>query len=270
MRLGRSRCASAAVAPGIAAQKHYDVALNGLAPDDVFLLIPAYDVARFQPLGFIVGVIHLRDKSRGKSYLVAVAGIAGSGSLGDNALRQFSRKSCRNAFPGIRTARNAHSLIDVSSARKRIAYRAAQAGGGTAERLDFRGVVMRFVFEHNQPLFHLTVIIHVHFHRAGVYLIAHIQIIQLTTRFEFFHRYGGYIHHTYVFIRAGRVVLFIQLFIFVQCYAQMRIVAVYLYIRKLCSKSGVAAMVGPISVYHFQLRKSGNSSFPLEVVAHEF
>ena len=250
VRLGRTRCAAAAVAAGIAAQKHYNVAFDGLAPYYIFLFVAAYNIACFQPFCFVIGVVHLRHKSRGKTYLVAVAGISRRRSLGYHALGKFAGQSCGNALSGVGAARHAHRLVDVCPARKRIAYGSAQTSGGSAERLYLRGVVMRFVFEHYQPLFRFAVVVHVYFHRAGVDFVAYVQIIQLAARFQLFYGNGGYIHHAHILIRTGSVELLEQLFILVQRDAQMRIVAAYLYISKFRSESGVAAMVRPVGVYY--------------------
>ena len=145
-------------------------------------------------------MIHLSYQTCGKSYLVAVAGVARSRSLCDNSLREFAFESSRYILRGVAASRNSHSLIYVCSARKRVSYRAAETSCRTAERLDFRRMVVSFVFEHNQPLLRLAVYVYVNLYRTSVDFVAHVEIVEFALFFEFLDGNGSYIHKTGIFV----------------------------------------------------------------------
>ena len=177
VRLGRTRGAAAAVAPRFAAEQDDDVARLRLFAVHHVALCPADDEARFQPLRLVAGIVHFVYDTRRKPDLVAVGRKSRRSRFGDDALRKFAGKGVLYLFARICRTRHAHRLIDIRPARKRIADSAAEAGGRSAERLYFGRVVVRFVLEHDEILFHLAVYLRIYADGAGVYLVGNIQIV---------------------------------------------------------------------------------------------
>ena len=122
-------------------------------------------------------MIYFMHQPRSQAYLIAVGGIARGRARGNLALGQLIGHSVLNGHAGIGRARYAHSLIDVTPPRKGIAYSSAQAGGRAAEGFYFSGMIMRFVFEHNQPFFFPSVYGRVYHYGAGVILVRNVQIV---------------------------------------------------------------------------------------------
>ena len=94
----------------------------------------------------------LAHMGSGEADLVAVAAVAGSGALGDDALRELALHGLAYGLVYVAGAGHAHGLIDVASSAQRVADCAAEAGGCAAEGFYFSGVVVCFVLEHQEPL----------------------------------------------------------------------------------------------------------------------
>ena len=73
--------------------------------------------------------------------------------------------------------------MDVGTAGERIADAPADAGGRAAEGLDLGGVVVRFVFEHQKPVLLLAVHHGGYMDRAGVDLLALVELGEQTADF---------------------------------------------------------------------------------------
>ena len=84
----------------------------------------------------------------------------------------------------------------IAASAARIA--AAQAGGRAAEGLDFRGMVVRFIFEEDQPLFRHRAVPVIHFHRnddgTGVDLVGLLHVLQLALLLQPAHGHQRKIH----------------------------------------------------------------------------
>ena len=120
----------------------------------------------------------------GKADLVAVGGIARGGGGGQFALGQLARQRLVHGGTGVAAAGDAHGLVDIGPAGERVADGAADAGGRAAEGLDLGGVVVGLVLEHEQPVLLLAVYIHGNVDRAGVDLLALIQVGQFAALFQ--------------------------------------------------------------------------------------
>lgn len=118
------------------------------------------------------------DLACGQTDLIAIGGVARGRSGHDFALWQFSGQRLVERGGRISGAGDAHRLIHIAASGEGIADGPADAGGRTAERLDLRGVVMRFVFEQEQPFLILTIDVDGGLHRAGVDLLGLIQVAQ--------------------------------------------------------------------------------------------
>jgi len=75
------------------------------------------------------------------------------GFLADLALGELAGDCFVVGCAGVGCAGDSHGLVDVGASGKGVANAAAEAGGGSAERFDFGGVIVGLVFELDQPLF---------------------------------------------------------------------------------------------------------------------
>ncbi|KAF5037033.1 hypothetical protein DSECCO2_568940 [anaerobic digester metagenome] len=183
VRLGRAGCAAATVAPGLAAEQQHNVTGLRLHAHDVFSRGGCNDRTHLHALGHIAGMVYLMDKAGRKADLVAIGGIARRRLCDNFTLRQLARHRLGNGLERIGGTRDAHGLINIASARERVANRAAQTGGSPAERLDLSRVVMRFVFKHQEPVFVTAVDVHLDFDRAGVDLLRLVKVGQQAALF---------------------------------------------------------------------------------------
>ena len=79
------------------------------------------------------------------------------------------------SFPGSvcetgTVACDAHCLVDVASARKRVANSAADAGSCATKRLNFGWVVVSLVLKEEEPVFICTVNVYLDFYGTGINL----------------------------------------------------------------------------------------------------
>ena len=169
--LGGARRAAAAVSPGFAAQKYNQIALLRFCAVYHIRFRTADHEARFKPFCPVTGVIDFLYLPRGKPYLVAVRREARRRGFGNYPLRKLALYRVFNGIGRVCATRNAHGLKHIRSARKRIAYRAAETSSRAAERFYFGRVVVRFVLEHYRVFLFFTVEHGVDFNRAGVYLV---------------------------------------------------------------------------------------------------
>ena len=80
-------------------------------------------------------------------------------------------------------------MVHIAAPGKRVADCAPKACRRTAERLDFRRVVVGFVFKHYKPFFGPAVYIHIHNYARRVYFLANFEIVELTVRTKATHTY---------------------------------------------------------------------------------
>ena len=177
--LGGTGGAADAVAAGTAAQQEDHVAGRGALATHGGGTDGAHHRADFHALGCVAFGIDFPHVGGGKTDLVAVAGIAGGGLLGDHPLRQLARDGFGHGSIDIAGAGHAHRLIHVGAPGERVADGAAEAGRRSAEGLDLGRMVMGFVLELEEPFLGLTVHIDIHEDAAGVVLLAHVQVVQL-------------------------------------------------------------------------------------------
>ncbi len=99
------------------------------------------------------------------------------------SLRELAWQGIIEGDARVGRASYAHGLVDIGPARKRVPDGAAQAGGCPAKRLDLGGVIMRLVFEHNQPGLFDSVYIGFYDYGAGIDLLGLVQVIQFSLSF---------------------------------------------------------------------------------------
>ena len=186
----------------------------------------------------------------GKANLVAVGGVAGGSGLGQLPLGQLAGDGVRHGDAGVAAAGEPHGLIDISPAGQGVPDAAADAGGGAAEGLDLRGVVVGLVLEHQQPVLLLAV------HRggdvdgAGVDLLALVDICEQAPLFQDLGPDSGHIHQC-LGTDSG-------LFLAVDLHPRGQIpligglggVVQDLHLVDVGGEGGVAAVVGPVGVHY--------------------
>ena len=182
--------------------------------------------------------------------LVAVGGVARRGRRRDLALGELALHRLGEGNRRVGRARHAHRLIDVAASRERVADRAAQTGGRAAERFDLGGVVVRLVFKHEQPVLLLAVHIHLDFHRAGVDLLALVEVGELPLRLERLRADHREVHQRHRLLFPG-IELVPQGEVFFK--ALFDVGGLDLHVFQVGEEGRVAAVVRPVGVDHADL-----------------
>ena len=186
--LRRTGRAADAVTARAAAEQDNDVARGGTLAHNVLGGRRGDDRAALKAFGNVALVVELGDMARGKADLVAVGRISRRRGLRQLALRELSGQGLGKGLSRVAAAGDAHRLMDISAAGERVADAAADAGSSTAEGLDLGGVVVRLVFEHQQPVLLLAVHLGGNVDRAGVDLLA---LVELGEKAAFLERLGA-------------------------------------------------------------------------------
>ena len=269
--LGRTSCAADAVPSGAAAQQNDHIPRNGALTADIIGGSRRNHRAAFQTLGDVALMVQLRHMAGGKADLVAVGGIARGGGLAQLPLRQLAGEGLVQRGTGITRTGHPHGLMDIGTAGQGVPDAAADAGGRAAEGLDLRGVVVGLIFEHQQPVLSLAV------HRggdvdgAGIDLLTLVQSRQQAPLFQDLCADGGNVHQG---LRPlGGLFLAVDL----HTGGQIPLVGglngrvMDLYMVDVGGEGGVAAVVGPIGVYHPDLGDGGVPPLVIpEIVLQEF
>ena len=251
VRFRRTGRAAAAVAPRAPAEQDHNVARHGALAHNMRGWRRADNRADFKALGRVAGMIDLGDMAGRQPDLVAVGAVPRGGRRDDFALRQLAGQRFGQRHGRVGRAGHAHRLIDVAAPGKRIADRPAQAGRRAAERLDLRRVVVRFVFEHEQPVLLLAVDVDLDFHGTGVDFLAFVQLAEQTLRPQRLRADHGQVHQRHRLVLAG-VKLCAQLLIFFKALADVRRLDAHIFnVRQKCR---MAAVVRPVGVDHADLR----------------
>ena len=273
MSLGGACSAAAAVASGSAAEKHDNVVGHGYLADNVLLGGSADYRADLHSLGDIALIVEFNYLTRGKTDLVAVGRVAVSRARGDLARGQLAVHCVLEGDSRIARAGYAHSLIYIGASRERIADRAAQTGSRAAEGFDFGGVVVGLILELNEPFLGFAVDRYGDLDRAGVNLVALVEVGDHALFLEGLHAHESHIHQRHdavgvlaVNLVAGRVVFLESV---LDDRAESRLFDLDL--AESCEEGGVAAVVRPVGVDYPEL---GNARVAVllvaEVVAAEF
>ena len=178
------------------------------------------------------------------------------GGGGDNlALWQFAGEGLVERFRGVGSAGDAHGLIDIGAAGKRVTDTAAETGGGATEGLNLSRVVVCLVFEVDEPLLLVAVDNDGHHDGAGVDLVAWLLVVKDAGLLETFGGEGSDIHQADELVIAASVLLLvIGQILFESTFKQWPVVSfVKLHILQLGGEGGVAAVVAPVGIEHTNL-----------------
>ena len=251
-----ARSTADAVATGSPAHQDYRVSGGRRAANHLVRRGGAHHRAAFQALGPVARVVHLANQGAGQAELVSVAGIALGGAPGDEVLGEFSGPgSSGGGEPRIAAAAHPQGLVHVHPSRKGIPNRAAEAGGGAAVRFDFRGMVVGFVLEREEPGAALTVDKGVHLQGAGVDFFAELPVIEAAPAPGLPGGDGGEVHEGSgpprpLGVLPGHVPL-------IQGVLDFPGPGSVFYVdgRQLGFKGGVATVVGPIGIENLEFRQ---------------
>ena len=266
--LGGTGGAAAAVAAGFAAEEHDDVARFWALADDVFSRRCSNHSSYFHALGFVARMVHFVDNAGGHADLVAVGRKALGSQGADFALWQLAFEGFLNWLAWVGCAGHAHALVHIAAAAERVTNGAAKAGGCTAERFDFRWVVVGFVLEHVDPWLFDAVDVNVGLDAAGVDFFAFVKIAHEAMFLEVFGGNGAEVHKgDWRPFFAVCVNIVTQGEVFVVHLLHSRVFDGY--IGDDGVEGGVTAVVGPVGVDHFQFGFGWIALFLDEVALQE-
>ena len=191
-----------------------------------------------------------------KADLVAVRAVAAGRLTDDLLLRKLPLKRLGLRTRRVCSAGHAHRLVDIGPSGERIADRAAKAGGSTAERLDFRRVIVRLIFKVDEPLLFLSVHIDGNDDRAGIDLVGLFLIIKLSFFFELLRTENGEIHQADELVAAPPVHLVVICEISLEgIFDRSAHIAIpELHVLKLRGEGRVAAVIRPVCIEDTDLR----------------
>ena len=252
MGLGRTGGTAAAVPTGAAAQENHHISGSRNFSTDILRRGCSNYSTNLHPLGSIAWMVNFVHNAGGQTNLVTVRGVTG-GSGGDNlSLGQLALNGLIHRLERICCAGDTHSTVHIGPAGQGVTDSAADTGGSTTEGLNFRGMVVGFVFEQQQPGLALPVHLHIDFHGTGVDFLALIQLGQLSMYLQVFYCNGSQIHQT---DGLGTPQLLADLQIMVKGLLEQ-----FIFKGNFVddgTKGGMPAMVRPIGINHTDFRNGG-------------
>ncbi len=259
-----------AVTAGTAAQQDDDIAGGGTLAADIVSRSGSNHSAALQTLGHVAVVVQLGDVAGSQADLVAVGRIACGSGLAQLTLGQLAGDGLAEGLPGVACAGDAHGLVDVGTAGQGVTDTAADTGGCAAEGLDFGGMVVGLVLEHQQPVLLLAVDGGCDMDGAGIDLFALVQLGEHSPLLQRLSADGGNVHQ-------GLGTLCSLLFaIDLHTGSQVPLVSglhgfvMDLDVIQVGGEGGMAAMVGPVGVHHADFGDGGVTVlFAGEVVLQE-
>ena len=255
--LGGTGGAADAVPARAAAQQDHHIPGCGALPADIARGSGCHNSAALQTLGDKALVVQLRHMAGSQTDLVAVGGVTRGGGLTELPLGQLAGQGVLQRGPGVSRAGDPHGLMHIGTAGQGIPDAAADTGGRAAEGLNFCGMVVGLVLEHQQPVLVLPVDGGRHMDGAGVDFLALVQLRELALLFQVLGADGGNVHQS---LGPGSSLLLTvdrhtgsQIFLIGSLNSGVMDDDVV----QMCGKGGVAAVVGPISVHHPNFRNGG-------------
>ena len=115
-------------------------------------------------------IIQLPYKARGKADLISVRGIALHGFLRNLRLRKLVGKSLLPPFQHISRTADPHCLINEAPSGQGVSNRSADTGTGSPKGLNFRRMIVGFIFKLNEPLLFLPIMLYSRKEGTGIVL----------------------------------------------------------------------------------------------------
>ena len=261
---GRAGCTAASVTTGTAAKQNNNVTVFRAFTTNVCRRSRCNNRTDFHSLRSIAVVEELVNHTGSKTDLVTVRGITCRSSGHDLSLRKFTLDGFRNCFCRVCTTGHTHCGINVRSAGKRVADRAADTSSGTAKGLNFGRMVVGFVLEQKEPRLFYAVNLNVHLDSTSIDFFRFIKLIKMTVLFQVANGKSGNIHQI---LRLGSAKSFTGSHIFVIGFLKEFVLKGH-FVNS--GKEGrMTAMVRPISVDHTNFGNGGISLFHAEIVTAE-
>ena len=267
MLLGRASSTAAAIATGLAAQQNNNIASCRTLTTHSTAGCSTHNAANFHTLSYEFIMIVFLNMTGCQANLVTIGAVASSSADSNLALGQLTGQGFAHGSARVSAAGNTHCLVYIGATGKRIANSTAKAGGSAAEGLDFGGMVMGFVLEHNQPVLSLAIHFDGHHDGASIDFLGLVQIVQLALLAQLLHPDNGNIHQCYraLGVFAINSVASSHIFIISLLYGLSEGAGNNVHILNLRHKGGVTAVVGPIGIQHANFRNSGLTMLFIEV-----
>ncbi len=211
----------------------------------------------FHALGCVAVVIDFLHEGGGQADLVAIGRVTAGSSPGNLRLWQLVLHGLAHRPVDVAGTCDPHGLVHIAAAGQRIPDRAPDAGGGPAEGLDFRGMVVCLVLEHQQPGRVHSILIHGDFDAAGVDFIRHLQVFQLAGLSHVLAHETGHVHQGGFFPASMDFVSEVQIVFIRLLETFVQAVLFKDHIFQDGFKCGVTAVIGPVGIQHPDLRHGG-------------
>ena len=255
--LGRTGGATDAVTTGAATKQNNYITCSRALTANIIGRCSCYNSATLQTLGNIAIMIHFSNMAGSKTDLVAIGRITCSSSLADLSLGQLAGQGFGDTFSGVTCTGNSHCLVDIGTTGQGVTDTATNTGSCTTKRLNFRGMVMGLVFEHQQPILLFPVHSCIYMNGTSVDFLRFIQFRQQTTLLKGLGADGSDIHKglgalsgflfTINFHTGSQVALISSL--------DSRIINAN--IVNMGRESSMTAVIGPVGINHTNFRNSG-------------
>ncbi len=257
--LGRPGSAAHSVTARPAAHKDDYIPRRWRKADDMIFRSSSDQSTDFHALCHKARMVIFFDFPRSETNLVAIGAVAFGCFNGDLPLGEFPRKGLGERSPGISRTGDAHGLVYIGTAGKRIPDAAAQTGGRAAEGFDFRRMVVGFILEEKEPVLHTFFRIYLDLDGAGIDFFGLVEIFEFSFLPESLDSCRGHIHEGHGTLRIFAVNMDSCFFIFVQSFRNGSAVSAFFHadLRQLRGESGVTTMVGPVGIEHFDFRHRG-------------
>ena len=255
MRLGRTGRAAAAVSAGLTAEQDDLVTGGRYFAHHILCRCRRDDRTDLHTLGDIARMIDLIHLSGRQPDLIAVRAVACRSRRDQFPLRQLARQRLRDRRQRIPRAGHTHRAVNIASARKRVADRAAHTSRRAAERLDLSRVVVRFILEQEQPVFLPALRLDLDLDGAGVDLFRLVQSVQLALLFEDLRRDRPDVHQSHRFFALDE-----RSRIQITLIGRLQGLVRKLHVVDHGIKSRMSAVIGPIGIDHLDL---GNGRIPV-------
>ena len=260
MGFGGACCTAAAVTTGSAAQQDNNIAVFRTFSAYIFRRSRTDNCTDFHSLSHIAIVVNFVYLTCCQTDLVAVRAVTSSSCGNDFSLRQFALECFGNGCQRVACTCYTHRSVYIGTTAQRVTDSTAYAGCSAAERFDFCGMVVCFVFEQQQPFFHSIFHFYVDFDCASVDFFGFIQFVQLALLFQEFCHDSTHIHQVDGFCSADGFSCF-QIFVISalqQCVFEFHAVDG-------CQECGMTAVIRPVCINHFDFCDGRISVFALEI-----
>ena len=210
-------------------------------------------------------MVDLCNVTGSKTDLVAVAGVARSGSGGYLSGRELTLDGLFDRQQRVGSAGDSHCLVYIGTSGKRVADSAAETCRSAAERLDFGRVVVGLVLEHEEPVLVPAVNVYLDADGACVDLLAFVEILQNAVFLELFRGEGSDVHEAQRLVVAAQLVAVRLVFSVCICDVGGLDIRVVDDGAECC----VAAVIRPVGVDHADLSDGRIAVLALEVILTE-